>query len=97
LELFSPGADYLAIGEQALAKGQVEGRESLDGLRAVLSGEKPEFRATYLFRSADGSRRHYLLTVSPRLSGDGVVVVHTDMTERGGEGGAGGEPAGGAS
>jgi transcriptional regulator with GAF, ATPase, and Fis domain len=73
--------DYLAIAQEAQDRGQIEAREALDGLRAVLSGEIPDLRTAYTYCPAIGPRRHYLVTVSPRAGGDGFVLVHTDVTE----------------
>jgi transcriptional regulator with GAF, ATPase, and Fis domain len=81
LDLLSPGSDYLAVAEQALTKGQIEGRQGLEGLRAVLSGEEPSFRGSYRYVSPTGEHRHYLLTMSRREGTEGAVVVHTDVTE----------------
>jgi transcriptional regulator with GAF, ATPase, and Fis domain len=81
LDLLSPGSDYIAMVELAIREGQVEARESLEGLRAVLSGKEPSFQATYRYNSPSSAHRHYLLTISRRKGGDGVVLVHTDVTE----------------
>jgi transcriptional regulator with GAF, ATPase, and Fis domain len=80
-DLLSPGTDYLAVAETARARGQIEGGEGLDGMRAVLSGREPSYQAPHRYVSPAGEIRHYLLTMSRRERGDGAVVVHTDVTE----------------
>jgi formate hydrogenlyase transcriptional activator len=76
------GGDYVAAIEQAVAEGLVgvhEAGDVLRGVRAVLSGEQSGLQATYRYGRA-GQERHYLLSISPSASGDGAVVLHTDVT-----------------
>ena len=80
-DLVAPGSDYLAVVEEAMERGQLEGREALDSLRAVVSGEKTSYQGTYRYVSPTGDHRHYLLTASRREGGEGAVLVHTDVTE----------------
>jgi len=74
-------ADYFALARAAQERGLLEAGEALAGLRAVLAGERRDLRARYAYVAASGERRHYLATLSPRASGDGFVLVHTDVTE----------------
>ena len=81
-ESLSAGSDYVAAIERAVADGNVEVREVkevLQGVRAVLSGARSAYETTYRF-GRPGRLRHYLLTVAPSTSGDGAVVLHTDVT-----------------
>jgi transcriptional regulator with GAF, ATPase, and Fis domain len=79
--LLAGGADYAAAAEEAQARGLIDAREALAGLRRVLSGEIPDLQASYTYCPPGAPRRHYQLTVTPRATGDGFVLVHADVTE----------------
>jgi transcriptional regulator with PAS, ATPase and Fis domain len=84
-ERLCAGSDYVAAIERAVADGDVEVREvqevqdALRGVQEVLSGARSAYETTYRF-GRSGRLRHYLLTVAPSASGDGAVVLHTDVT-----------------
>jgi diguanylate cyclase (GGDEF)-like protein len=70
------GADYLAA---SCGGGTLEGIEATEGIRAVLAGELDEFRLEYPCHSPD-ELRWFELRAAP--IDDGVVVMHTTITER---------------
>jgi formate hydrogenlyase transcriptional activator len=80
-DVLAPGSDYLAVAEEAMSRGQIEGRESLERLRAVVSGREVSYQGTYRYVSPDGHHRHYLLTAARCNGAAGAVLVHTDVTE----------------
>jgi transcriptional regulator with GAF, ATPase, and Fis domain len=73
--------DYLELARVAQQRGIIDGAEALSGVRAVLAGERRDLRARYAYVPPAGEHRHYLVTLSPRTSGDGFVVVHSDVTD----------------
>jgi transcriptional regulator with GAF, ATPase, and Fis domain len=75
------GSDYLSAAQRAQDQGQIDAREALAGFRAVLSGEVPDLQTSYSYFSPTGQRVHYVVTMTPRIAGDGFVIVHTDVTE----------------
>ena len=76
-----PVRDYLAAAEAAQERGLIDAREAIAVTRAVIAGERREARASYVYCPPGGKSRHYLVTISPRASGEGFVIVHTDVTE----------------
>ena len=72
------GANYLAIGT---AGGETS--PALDGIRAVLDGSLPQFSIEYPCHSPQ-QMRWFSMMVTPlgHNADDGVVVTHTDITER---------------
>jgi transcriptional regulator with GAF, ATPase, and Fis domain len=74
-------SNYFSLAKAGHERGLLDAGEAISGLRAVLAGERPKLRARYAFTPASGERLHFLVTVTPRASGDGFVLVHTDVTE----------------
>jgi transcriptional regulator with GAF, ATPase, and Fis domain len=74
-------SEYLVVAQEAQEAGLLDAHEALAAVRAVLSGEARDARARYSYRPPDGPPHHYIVTASPRTTGDGVVLVHTDVTE----------------
>ena len=80
------GADYLEACRCATGDDSREGSESYEGLRAVLAGEKREFRVEYPCHGPH-RQRWFLLTAAPLATSPGerprgAVVFHFDITER---------------
>ncbi len=76
------GANYLALCAEAADRKKEGAAETGAGLRAVLTGAQGSFRLDYPAPGADDDR-WFLIRVSPlRSSSGGVVVLHTDITDR---------------
>jgi signal transduction histidine kinase len=80
------GANYLDACRGATGHDSREGAEVYEGLRAVLAGERREFRDEYRCHGPD-RQRWFLLTASPLATSPGerprgAVVFHFDITER---------------
>ncbi|WP_424359878.1 PAS domain S-box protein [Methanocella sp. MCL-LM] len=77
------GANYFGVCEKAAGEGSDRAREVLEGMRAVLAGEKETFTAEYDCHSPDKQR--WFSLKATRLSNAGmrgIVVIHTDITDR---------------
>jgi PAS domain S-box-containing protein len=77
------GADYLAVCEAASGPEATEARQAAEGIRAVLSGRLPSFTLEYPCHAPE-REQWFRMTVHP-LPGEpvaGVVVMHTDVSER---------------
>ena len=77
------GGNYLEACQTAPVGGKPdEGREAYQGIMAVLQGRLPGFTLEYPCHSP--SRQHwFIMTVTPLgIDQGGVVIVHTDITER---------------
>jgi diguanylate cyclase (GGDEF)-like protein/PAS domain S-box-containing protein len=82
LDSHGVGADYVALCEDAAARGIEGAADVAAAVRAVLSGTQQSVRLDYPAAMGDGDR-WFLLRVSPlRTAHGGVVVLHTDITER---------------
>jgi PAS domain S-box-containing protein len=76
------GSDYLAACCDANGKADSDGVRVREGILAVLHGRVPDFSMEYPCHSPT-SKRWFHLNVTPLVAGDtGVVVTHTDITER---------------
>ena len=76
------GANYLTLCAEATARHVEGAAQTAAGVRAVLTGAQASFRLDYPAPGPDDDR-WFLVKVSPLRSGaDGVVVLHTDITER---------------
>lgn len=75
------GADYLAVCRQAADMDDPLAREAMDGIQAVLSGDRPSFTLEYPCDSPT-QRRWFAMEV--RRCGDAGVtlVMHLDVTDR---------------
>ncbi|HWP47856.1 MAG TPA: EAL domain-containing protein [Candidatus Limnocylindrales bacterium] len=76
------GINYLKVCRQAAEAGIEGARKALVGTQAVLNGSQTQFTLEYSFHSS-GKELWFLMRVT-RLAGKhgGVVVTHTDITER---------------
>jgi diguanylate cyclase (GGDEF)-like protein len=76
------GINYLKACRQAAEAGMEGARKALAGIQAVLNGSQTQFTLEYSFHSS-GKELWFLMRVT-RLAGKhgGVVVTHTDITER---------------
>jgi PAS domain S-box-containing protein len=71
------GADYLAASRRATTG---EARAVIDGIEAVLAGQRDGFELDYVCPSP-GVRRWYRMAVTPlREVLQGAVIIHTDIT-----------------
>ncbi|MFN8486006.1 MAG: PAS domain S-box protein [Caldilineaceae bacterium] len=80
------GANYLAVCQQALAKGDAEtGAEAqamLNGLQAILNGAHTPFTLEYACHSPT-EKRWFIAAIAPLVTKQGgAVVVHGNITER---------------
>lgn len=74
------GVDYLAVCDRTEGPDREIARRSADGIRAVLSGESPQFSLDYEC-SSGGDERWYALRVSPIATNEvGVLVTHLEIT-----------------
>lgn len=76
------GANYLAVCDASAGDDGAGAREVLEGVRAVLAGERPSFRAEYACHSPD-EERWFMLYAAPLPGGrGGAVVSHLLITDR---------------
>lgn len=78
------GENYIEICDSSIGASAGEANQAAAGIRAVLSGEIPEFSLEYPCHSPR-EKRWFLMTVSPlRHEGaiDGAVVSHIQITTR---------------
>ncbi|MCU0625868.1 MAG: PAS domain-containing protein [Gemmatimonadaceae bacterium] len=77
-----PGRNYLDVCRTSASAGIVEAAAALDGLYAVLRGERPDFEFEYPCHSPT-EQRWFLMRVAP-LAGSPrrAVVSHTNITTR---------------
>ena len=76
------GSDYLAVCSAAFGVAADDGAHAKVGIHAVLKGALPEFSMEYPCHAPD-QQRWFHLNVTPLIAGgQGVVVTHTDITER---------------
>ncbi len=81
-EKIGVGADYLEVCHKAIHVGDPYAEDAVAGVKAVLSGEKTRFTLEYPC-DAPGRVRWFTMEVV-RPAGDigGVIVAHSDITER---------------
>ncbi len=79
----SIGANYLEVCSRAAQDGDEDGARALEGIRAVLAGETPQFVYEYPCDTLT-EQRWYHMSVVPLRSGpvQGAVVAHMDVSER---------------
>ena len=76
-----PGKNYLDLCRRTIAGGTSTGQAILKGIEAVLTGDQPSFSAEY--RAAlQEEERWFLMRVTPLKGAKGVVISHTDISER---------------
>ena len=76
------GSNYLAVCSAAGSLEVTDGASAQQGIEAVLNGTLPEFSMEYPCHSPD-QQRWFHLNVTPLISsGEGVVVAHTNITDR---------------
>ena len=76
------GENYLTVCERAAKSGDEIARNVLGGIQSVLDGEEVDFDLEYPCHSAT-EKRWFLMQVAPLMNGEsGVVISHTDITER---------------
>ena len=78
----SVGVNYLTVCQRAIDDGDESARLVLDGIRSVISRKTPSFRVEYACHAPNQSR-WFLMQVDPMPpEHGGVVVVHTNITDR---------------
>ncbi|RPH79832.1 MAG: PAS domain S-box protein [Nitrospiraceae bacterium] len=75
------GQNYLDVCRQAIAGGQSTVQITLEGIEAVLAGSEPSFTQEYACHSPD-EQRWFLMRVRPLKEAKGVVISHTDISQR---------------
>jgi formate hydrogenlyase transcriptional activator len=78
-----PGADYLGACRAAAQQGDPLAQQALEGIEGVLTGRLARISLEYPCHEPRGRQRWFLMNVDP-LPPDpgGVVISHTDITER---------------
>ncbi len=78
----APGPNYLDVCRSSATAGIVEAAAALDGLYAVLRGERPDFEFEYPCHSPT-EQRWFLMRVAPLPGEPGrAVVSHVNITTR---------------
>ncbi len=86
-QAFGIGENYLEVCEAAAQQSSEEARAALDGLRAIINGEREAFELEYPCHGPDARRWFHLMArpvgIRPQ-SGEALqtVVMHVDITER---------------
>jgi len=76
------GQNYLDLCRRTAAAGTTStGQAILKGLEAVLAGYNPSFSAEY-HKQLPEEERWFMIRVTPLKEGQGVVISHTDISER---------------
>ena len=75
------GRNYLEVCRQAIADGQPTVRTTLGGIEAVLEGRESSFTQEYPCHSPE-EQRWFQMRVTPLKGAEGVVIAHTDISER---------------
>ena len=75
------GQNYLEVCRQAIAGGWSTTQITLGGIEAVLAGSAPSFTQEYACHSPE-EKRWYLMRVTPLKGTQGVVISHTDVSDR---------------
>ncbi len=75
------GDNYLDLCRHTIAGGTSTGQAILKGIEAVLTGDQPSFSAEY-HAALPGEERWFLMRVAPLKGAKGVVISHTDISER---------------
>lgn len=75
------GDNYLDLCRHTTAGGTSTGRAILNAVEAVLAGDQPSFSAEYRAALPE-EERWFLMRVTPLKGAQGVVISHTDISER---------------
>jgi PAS domain S-box-containing protein len=75
------GENYLDLCRHTTAGGTSTGRTILKGIEAVLTGDQPSFIAEYCAALPE-EECWFLMRVTPLKGAQGVVISHTDISER---------------
>ena len=75
------GVNYLKVCREASNAWSEEAMAAHDGIQAVLAGRRSSFTLEYPCHSPRAPR-WFTMTVTPLETGGGVVIAHTDITER---------------
>lgn len=75
------GHNYLDLCRRTTAGGTSTGQAILTGIEAVLTGDQPSFSAEYRVPLPE-EERWFLMRVTPLKGAKGVVISHTDISER---------------
>jgi len=77
-----PGDNYLEVFRRAIQEPADSAGQALSAILSVMNDRKDTYSLEYLCDSRSGPR-WFFMTVAPfRNSGGGVVISHTDITER---------------
>lgn len=74
------GANYLDTCRRAASDGDPDARRALDGLEAVLRGDRPEFVMEYPCHGHDQERWFMMHASCANCAPAGLVISHTDIT-----------------
>ncbi|HEX7092731.1 MAG TPA: PAS domain S-box protein [Nitrospiraceae bacterium] len=75
------GQNYFDLCRRTAAGSTSTGQAILQGLEAVLKGHEPIFSTEYCAEFPE-EKRWFLMRVTPLKGGKGVVILHTDISER---------------
>jgi PAS domain S-box-containing protein len=75
------GNNYLDLCGHATAGGTSTGQAILKGVKAVLTGDQPSFSAEY-HAPLPEDERWFLMRVTQLKGAKGIVISHTDISER---------------
>ncbi len=75
------GHNYLDLCRRTIAGGMSTGQTILKGLQAMLEGHDPIFSAEYHAQLPE-EERWFLMRVTPLKGAKGVVISHTNISER---------------
>lgn len=78
----SVGANYLAASCRAANQGDPYAKAALEGLQALLAGERSAFEMEYPCHAPDEERWFVMHAARADCAPAAVVISHTDMTER---------------
>jgi transcriptional regulator with PAS, ATPase and Fis domain len=82
MDRVGPGVNYLEVCQRSSEADDESAKEAIEGIRRVLDGSHERFELEYPCHSPS-EQRWFLMSVMPlRGLEGGVVVAHTDITER---------------
>jgi PAS domain S-box-containing protein len=76
------GQNYFDLCRRTAAGSTSTGQAILQGLEAVMKGDDPIFSAEYYAQMPEEGDRWFLMRGTPLKGGKGVVILHTDISER---------------
>ena len=77
----SVGVNYLAASHVAATSGDKFARAALDGLQALLNGERREFTMEYPCHAPDRERWFMMHAAVAECAPAAIIISHTDITE----------------